>query len=86
MSPEVVAIREIVETWMIRRYQVQEFTQRDLRHFIEVHNANTRRLIRAFEYENPEFWSALAELATNAATLTTKGAKIIADGIDRTDV
>lgn len=33
-----------------------------------------------------QFWSAFVELAVNAATLTTPGARIIADGVDRTNL
>ena len=76
---------EICETWQIRRVQDRVFTRRDMHEFVAVMNAMTRRLVSVTRNESPEFWSAVAELATNAQTLTTKGAKIIADGVNRTD-
>lgn len=48
--------------------------------------AAAMRMIRDFGIEQPEFYTALLELAVHAATLTTKRAKVIADGYDRTNL
>lgn len=77
---------DIVETWDTLKRHNREFNQRDMREFVEQMNAMTRRMIRVVGRENAEFFESLAELCVNAQTLTTKGAKIIADGIDRTNV
>lgn len=79
-------IKRIVETWDIQKRHDRSFTTADLREFVASMNTMTRRMIAEFGVSEPEFYESLAELATNAATLTTKGAKIIADGINRTDL
>lgn len=83
---ELRALTDVIESWDMLKRDRKSFTQSDLRKFLEVHNAHTRKMIAMFRVTNPEFWVSLAELANNAATLTTPGAKVIADGIDRTGV
>lgn len=77
----------ICETWQVRRRtEAAAFTASGLRAFCELMNYETRRLISLTGREDPDFWSAVAELATNAQTLTTRSAKLIANHIDRTNV
>jgi hypothetical protein len=125
---EIDAVVDCVETWNIEKVYGREFTQRDMRYFIERMNALTRLLIqrcrrteRSF-YEDlfnvatwaqklcakeelggverhkagqltlllarnyEDFYTGLFELAMHACTLTTPGAKVFGDGIDRTNV
>lgn len=78
---------DTVETWQTKRIEAAEhFSSRGLREFCEIMNYHTRRLVSLTGKPSPEFWSAVAELATNAQTLTTKGAKLFADKQDRTNV
>lgn len=77
----------IVEGWeKARREQSEKFTMRGFTGFVEAMNALTRRLVAFADRTDPEFWSAVAELANNAQTLTTKGAKILADHHDMTNL
>lgn len=76
----------VVETWQSRRVEESKaFTLRGLRGFCELMNYHTRQLISQTGKQDPDFWSAVAELATNAQTLTANR-KLFADGIDRTNV
>lgn len=76
-----------VETWQTRRREeAQAFSLRGLRGFVELMNYQTRRLVNLTHKEDPDFWTALAELATQAATLTTEGAKLFADKRDMTNL
>lgn len=76
-----------VETWqMSRREEAQAFTLRGFRQFCEEMNFRSRKLINLTHKEDPDFWTALAELANNAATITTKGAKLYADRRDMTNL
>jgi hypothetical protein len=82
---------DLIATWRLRRTEIGQKSQNrtsaaSLREFVEVMNYQTRMLISHVGEQDPEFWSAVAELATNAATLTTPGAKIFADGQDRTQL
>ncbi len=86
MSPDLQRLKDIVETWNAKKVNGREFTGADMRRFVEDMNATTRMLIRVLEVEYPEFYTGLMELAMNATTLTTKGARIIADGTDRTNL
>lgn len=43
-----------------------------------------RKLIQIFEVNEVDFYTGLMELAVHACTLTTAGAKVIGDGVDRT--
>lgn len=84
---DIPALVTAIGTWQTRRVEEsQAFTRTGFRGFVEVHNYFTRELIRILENTDPEFYSALAELAVNAQTLTTKGAKLRADHIDRTNL
>lgn len=83
---DLQAVKEIIESWDILKKQRGEFTQRDLRNFVETQNAHCRRLISLFRTEKPDFWQSFAELGIQCATLTTPGARVIADGIDRTNL
>jgi hypothetical protein len=86
MDKDIRAFCEVIETWMIQRtHIIKEFNTTDLNRFVTTLNDRTRHVVQLLERQNPEFWTAVAELATNAATLTTKGAKIIADGKDVTN-
>lgn len=126
---DVRRVKDIVETWNIRKTNNRVFTRSDLLHFVEINNAMTKRLISELQQRVPEWWQeyarvaeaasiytapnqtvddieyrgkalrmvnefgvqehdfyvGLMELAINAVTLTTPGARIIADGVDRTD-
>ena len=123
-------VKEVVDTWVILRLAGREFTQRDMRKFMEAMNDRTRQMISIFQvtdvgfYEhlaedsmlamsmlqggdwtsNEEasikirvmigrwgrgdinFYSGLMELCVNACTHLTPKARVIADGVDRTDV
>ena len=83
----VEALVAHVEAWEAKKREAAaEFTNNGLRRFAELMNYHTKALIQGTEKADPEFWSSLAELATNAATLTTKGAKLRVNHVDRTDV
>lgn len=87
MDRELQQFIDTVETWQMQRVGLaQGFHQKGLREFVEVQNFLTRKLISQAQRSDPEFWSAVAELATNASTLTTPGAKIFADKQDRTNL
>ena len=45
-----------------------------------------RKFMKPFEMTDPKFYSALMELSIHAVSLVTPGARIIADGVDRTNV
>lgn len=45
-----------------------------------------RPFIRAFNTDSQDFYTALTELCVNAQTQLTPGARLMADGINRTDV
>jgi hypothetical protein len=80
------SLRDTVITWQSRRVKLAEnFTQDSLRGFAEGMNYLTRQLIAAFETDDPDFYSALMELAQNAGTLTSK-AKLIVNKVDRTNL
>lgn len=82
---EIAALVSAVETWRARRVGLAEgFNLRGFREFCEVMNYWTRKLISVTEQQDPDFWSALSELAVNAQTLTTRGAKLKADHRDMT--
>jgi hypothetical protein len=49
-------------------------------------NAMTRKMVAEFGVQDPLFYTALAELATNAATMVDPQAKLIADGQDVSDL
>jgi len=76
-------LKDVVTTWMVRR-QAASFTghRANLDEFVAVHNAMTRKLVAEFGVQDPEFYTALAELATNAATLTDPAAKLMVNGRD----
>ena len=54
-----------------------------LRSFTESMNALSRALISEFHEHDPEFFTSLAELANNAATLTDRSARLVVNGKDR---
>lgn len=86
-NPDLDALVSAVETWQGRRVDLSASWSLDgYRQFCEVMNYHTRTLIRKLGKEDPEFFSALAELAVNAQTLTTRGAKLRANGTDMTQV
>lgn len=86
-KPTIEDAVSATETWQVRRHEIaQGFHLRGLREFCEFQNFQTRKLISYFGKQDPEFWTALAELATNAQTLTTKGAKVFADKKDVTNL
>jgi len=76
-----------VETWgTLRHTMPREFNGADMRNFIGMMNDRTRQFVSILGTKDPDFYTAIAELATNAATLTTPGARIIGDGRNLTDV
>jgi hypothetical protein len=87
----VAELRDIVTAWQMQRQTIAARSQGrtsapNLREFVETMNALTRRLIRVCDNQDPEFYTALFELATNAGTLTTPGANIFGDGQKMTDL
>ena len=75
MTDGYPALREVVDTWHVRRGALLESEPADdggparaawLREFATAHNAMTRRLVEEIGEESPEFWAALRELAGNA--------------------
>jgi hypothetical protein len=60
------------------------FTRDGMVGFIETHNALSRKMISLFDRKDPEFFSALLELAQNCSTLVS-GGKIFVDKVDRTN-
>lgn len=88
---DIQKLRDVVGTWQARRIEIGLESQNrtsaaSLRKFVEVMNAMTRSLIRELDSQDPEFYSALMELAQNAATLTTPGANIFGDGSKMTNL
>lgn len=85
MDRAVQQIVDIVETWELRRIPLaRSFTKNGMTEFVETQNALTRQLIAGLDRKDPEFWSALLELAQNGARMTA-GGKLFADGKDMTD-
>ena len=85
-SEDVEAIRDAVNAWERQRRTLSgEFTTDSLRKFTESMNTHVRSLIRSTGLITPEQMGALAELATQAATTLTPGAKLFVDGHDRSD-
>jgi hypothetical protein len=83
-------LKDIVTTWRVKRdIEARNTNDRtnaaSLRKFVEIQNAQTRLLIAEFGTNDPDFYTALFELAMNAQTMTTKGAKLFVDGQDRTN-
>lgn len=86
-KPTIDDLVSVVETWQIRRVEeAAAFSARGFRQFCELMNYETRRLISMTHKEDPDFWSAMQELATNAMTQTTKRAKLFADKQDMTNL
>jgi hypothetical protein len=48
--------------------------------------AHARNMISLYGVNETDFYTGLQELCMNACTLTTPGAKLIADGVDRTQL
>jgi hypothetical protein len=48
--------------------------------------ARARVLITNYSVNEAEFYTGLQELCVHASTLTTAGARVIADGVDRTNL
>jgi len=86
MTDDMQAFIDTVETWAVLRKEVRDFARPDMYRFVERMNANTRKLISHTGKQDPDFWSSLMELSQNACTMTTPGAKIFADGQDRTNL
>jgi hypothetical protein len=83
---DLESLRDTIITWQARRVPLAEkFTQDSLRGFAEGMNYLTRQMIAAFETDDPEFYSALMELAQNAGTLVSH-AKLIVNKTDRTNL
>lgn len=86
-EPTLADLVSVFETWQLRRKEVAEgFHLRGFREFVELMNYETRRAISMAHKEDPDFWTAVAEIANNAALLTTKGAKLRADHSDMTNL
>jgi len=81
MIEEVV---KLAESWETKRKLVREFSRSDLDKWVGDMNYHSKMLISALGRQQPDVYDALAELCHNAATLLTKGAKIVADGKDVT--
>lgn len=80
-------LRGICERWENgRKQEAAKFSLRGFRNFAEFMNKETRELIAFCGREDPEFYSALAELAVNAQALTTRGARVMADHRDVTNL
>lgn len=85
-------VKEVVEAWIIQRTKLFEepgmkyndgSNAASMRRFIEIHNAQTRRLITAVQVSDPQFWDALVELASNAGRIVG-GGRLFLNGEDRT--
>jgi len=83
---DLQSLIDVVETWEVHRQAGRAFNTRDMRRFIETMNDRTRHMISIIGMNSPEFYSSLQELAQHACTMTTPGAKVYGDGIDRTNV
>jgi hypothetical protein len=73
MTAPYERLRDIVNTWQLKRTELVETQPQDedgraawLREFAAIHNTMTRQLVRELREESPEFWTALRELAGNA--------------------
>lgn len=79
-EPTIADFVAQVEDWQrLRVEEASAFSLRGFRGFVEQMNYRTRKLISFADRQDPEFWGALAELATNAQTLVTPGAQLRAD-------
>lgn len=79
-------VRSYAKTWQRRKVEFGSGrmpSMDGLRKFTESMNLFTRSMIAEFQEFDPDFWTSLAELATNAATLTDRDAKLIVNGKDR---
>lgn len=84
-EPTLGDVAAQVETWAAVRVELAaDFELAGFRNFCEQNNYRSRRLISMFGKTDPDFWTALAELATNASVLVTPGAKVRADHRDMT--
>jgi hypothetical protein len=78
---------DVIETWQTKRVPLASaFTRDGLREFSATHNALARRMMSLFDdRRDPEFYSALLELAQQCSTISVK-AKFVVEGKDRTNV
>lgn len=53
-----------------------------LREFVEIQNRLSKRFISEFQVQDPDFYSAIVELAMNAQRMIEKG-KLFVNGQDR---
>lgn len=83
---DVNALVAIVETWSTKKTAGRAFQSSDLQSFVETMNYHTKQLVAITGIQDPKVWESFAELCTQAATLTTKGAKLFGDGKDMTNV
>lgn len=91
MADVVKEIRELVESWDIRKRTLFEklpyqsgSNAKSLTEFVAMNNAHSRRLMALFPgCEKPEFWESLKELAQNAERIC-QGGKVFVNGQDRT--
>ena len=82
-------LKDIVESWKtLRDIEARKSNDRtssdSLRRFVEIMNAQGKKMIREFDVYDPTFYDALAELATHAATIAG-GGKVFANKVDRTN-
>ena len=80
-------IRRDVGLWRAKKRTLSAKGDMDsLVSFTEAMNALSRSIVSEFGETDPEFYESLSELANNAATLTTKDARIFVNGQDRTNL
>jgi hypothetical protein len=86
VSDAIEDLKNAVLTWQISRVPLSEkFSSDGLRGFAEAMNFHTGKLIRLMGTSDPEFYSAMMEMAQHAQTMVGKG-KFIVDRKDRTNL
>jgi len=65
----IVAAKNVVETWNINKLHGREFNQSDMRKFIEVMNDRTKALIHWTELRDPALAQSYAVIAQDAVSL-----------------
>jgi hypothetical protein len=84
---DVRELTDLVESWQAKRVPLaEEFSKKGMRDFVAYMNHITRQAVAVTGKTDPEFWTAMLEIAQHASTLTTPGAKVIADKQDRTQL
>lgn len=90
MDKDLESFVALVNTWRLQRTEVfkrQEYgdgsNASSLREFVDIQTGVCRRMISLVQEQDPDFWSAMFELANHAQTVV-KGAKTFVNGQDVT--